>query len=95
MRHIRELFKNDDALATIGCGLAGTPLGLLGICCGPLNLCFCCLPMIIPAFIGGGIGAVVGCMTDTIVTVCSPILALCGSAAGGSTGMSTVQAIRI
>lgn len=23
MRHIRELFKNDDALATIGCGLAG------------------------------------------------------------------------
>lgn len=92
MRHIRELFKNDDALA-ICCGVTGSLAGTLllpaNIAC--LTLPCCCMPnmlALIISVIGGGIGTVVGCMTDTIVTVC-------GSAAGGSTGMSTVQAIRV
>jgi hypothetical protein len=50
---------------------------------------------LIISVIGGGMGAVVGCMTDTFATICGPILAILGSAGGGSTGAATVKAIKI
>lgn len=100
MRTIRKLYKDENAMGTICCGVTGSLAGTLllpaNIAC--LTLPCCCMPnmlALIISVIGGGMGAVVGCMTDTFATICGPILAILGSAGGGSTGAAAVKAIRI
>lgn len=100
MRNIRNLYKDENAMGTICCGLtgllAGTPLLPANICL--LTAPCCCIPNIVGVIIsivGGSVGAVAGCMTDTLTTACAPILAAIGATSAESTSTAAVKAIRI